>query len=66
MAGIAPRTPEQFRDTSHEIDFNVSELVSDAAGAHSPFGELEFPLPASQLRYSHPSKAERPKLAGGR
>ncbi len=66
MAGIAPRSPEQFRDTSHDIDFNVSELVSDAAGAHSPYGDVEFPLPPSALRYSHPTPAERPHLADGR
>lgn len=66
MAGIAPRLPEQFRSDSHTVDFTVSELVSDAAGAHSPFGDLEFPLPAERLFYKHPSPAERPHLANGR
>ncbi|MCW2595849.1 MAG: hypothetical protein JWR06_2631 [Jatrophihabitans sp.] len=66
MAGTAPRLPEQFRNRDHEIDFNVSELVSDAAGAHSPFGDLEFPLPVERLLYTHPTPAERPHLADGR
>ena len=51
MAGTAPRLPEQFRSASYAIDFNVSELVSDAAGAHSPFGDLEFPQPVEKLAY---------------
>ncbi len=66
MAGTAPRLPEQFRSSSHEIEFNVSELVSDAAGAHSPYGDTEFPLPIEQLLYKHPTAAERPQLADGR
>jgi hypothetical protein len=66
MAGTAPRLPEQFRSPSHAIDFTVSELVSDAAGAHSPYGNLEFPLPVAKLLYKHPSPAERPHLANGR
>ena len=65
MAGTAPRLPEQFRSAPHPDDFNVSELVSDAAGAHSPFGDLEFPLPTDALTYHHPTAAERPHLAGG-
>jgi hypothetical protein len=70
MAGSTPRSrerlPEQFRSPSHEIDFNVSELVSDAAGAHSPFGDIEFPVPPETLLYKHPNPAERPHLANGR
>lgn len=67
MAGTAPRLPEQFRSaSSHTIDFTVSELVSDAPGAHSPFGDLEFPLPVEKLLYDHPTRAERPHLADGR
>lgn len=66
MAGTAPRLPEQFRNDSHRVDFTVSELVSDAAGAHSPFGDTEFPLPAEQLFYQHPKPDERPHLANGR
>jgi hypothetical protein len=66
MAGTAPRLPEQFRAASQAIDFNVSELVSDAAGAHSPFGDIEFPVSIKTLLYKHPSPAERPHLANGR
>ena len=68
MAGSTPRLPEQFRNPSDHIDddFVVSELVSDSAGSHSPFGNLEFPLPYEQLRYTHPGPAERPNLAEGR
>jgi hypothetical protein len=66
MAGTAPRLPEQFRDPAEHDDFVVSELVSDAAGAHSPYGDVEFPQPVEKLLYRHPIPAERPRLAGGR
>lgn len=66
MAGTAPRLPEQFRTASHIVEFDVSELVSDAAGAHSPFGDTEFPLPYDRLTYAHPRPADRPHLADGR
>lgn len=66
MSGTAPRLPEQFRSDAHLIDFTVSELVSDAAGAHSPFGDVEFPQPVDKLFYKHPTRAERPHLADGR
>jgi hypothetical protein len=66
MAGTAPRTPEQFRSATLIIDFTVSELVSDAAGSHSPFGDLDFPLPTARLDYTHPTAADRPHLADGR
>lgn len=66
MAGTAPRLPELFRTAPEQLDFHVSELVSDAAGSHSPFGDLEFPLPVAQLLYSHPTRSERPRLAEGR
>jgi hypothetical protein len=67
MAGTAPRLPEQFRSApSHVIDFQVSELISEAAGAHSPFGDTDFPMPVEQLLYAHPTAAERPHLADGR
>ncbi|WP_162618285.1 hypothetical protein [Mycobacterium leprae] len=32
----------------------VSELVTDCAGALSPFGDLVFPVPADDLPYVHP------------
>jgi hypothetical protein len=66
MAGTTPRLPEQFRLPEAHDDFVVSELVSDAAGAHSPFGDLEFPLPVEKLLYKHPTPQERPHLANGR
>ncbi len=69
MAGSTPRIPEQFRPHGTDIDgseFHVSELVSEAAGAHSPFGDLEFPLPVTELTYVHPGAKERPRLADGR
>ena len=66
MAGTAPRLPEQFRSDLLPDDFHVSELVSDAAGAHSPYGDVEFPMPVEQLFYRHPTRAERPHLADGR
>jgi hypothetical protein len=66
MAGTAPRLPEQFRNPSPAIDFSVSELVSDAAGSHSPYGNLVFPLPVAKLLYKHPKPEERPHLANGR
>jgi hypothetical protein len=66
MAGTAPRLPEQFRNDTYRIDFAVSELVSDAAGAHSPYGDTEFPLPVEKLFYKHPKPEERPHLANGR
>jgi hypothetical protein len=66
MAGTAPRLPEPFRSAPHAIDFQVSELVSDAAGAHSPFGDIEFPVLPETLLYRHPSPADRPHLADGR
>lgn len=66
MAGTAPRLPELFRTAPEHPDFHVSELVSDAAGSHSPFGDVEFPLPVDKLLYKHPSRKERPALAEGR
>lgn len=65
MAGTTPRLPEQFRTETVHDDFLVSELVSEAAGAHSPFGNLEFPLPVSELLYVHPGPADRPHLLDG-
>jgi hypothetical protein len=65
MAATAPRLPEQFRDDSHVVDFQVSELVSEAAGAHSPFGDLEFPVPPEALSYVHPGPDARPNLVEG-
>ncbi|ETA95714.1 hypothetical protein BB737_09660 [Mycobacterium avium subsp. hominissuis] len=40
--------------TTDPDDHAVSELVTDRTGALSPFGELVFPLPATELPYLHP------------
>ncbi|MBE7187532.1 hypothetical protein [Jatrophihabitans endophyticus] len=60
MAGTTPRLPEQFRTEHNHDDFQVSELVSEAAGAHSPFGDTQFPLPYTALNYEHPTPDGRP------
>lgn len=46
---IDPTWPE-LPDGEHP----VSELASSTQGALSPFGDLEFPLPADKLPYEHP------------
>lgn len=64
MADVTPRLPEQFtpREIS-ETDFRVNELAADQAGSLPPFGpDVEFPLPIDQIRYVHPSPADRPNL----
>ena len=41
----------------------LTELTSQSAGPLSPFGEdHSFPLPASALRYAHPT--DKPNRAG--
>ena len=40
--------------TTDPDDHAVSELVTDRTGALSPFGEVEFPVPAAELPYVHP------------
>jgi hypothetical protein len=40
--------------TRNPEDHAVSELASDRVGALSPFGDLNFPLPADELPYVHP------------
>lgn len=67
MAATSPRLPEQFRSSNDFVvdNFHVSELISEAAGAHSPFGDIEFPMPVEQLLYVHPTSEERPSLADG-
>lgn len=68
MAATPPRLPEQYRPSDDLVvdEFHVSELVSEAAGAHSPYGNTEFPLPVDKLLYVHPVAEERPNLADGR
>jgi hypothetical protein len=36
-------------------DHAVSEFNADRQGALSPFGEVEFPVPGSELPYQHPT-----------
>ena len=67
MPGATPRVPERYMpyQSLTEDDFVVSELAADVAGAHSPFGpDIEFPLPLERVDYQHPSRADRPRLAG--
>jgi hypothetical protein len=40
--------------TSDPDDHAVSELATDRTGALSPFGDVEFPVPADHLPYVHP------------
>ncbi|KJX74769.1 hypothetical protein MLPF_3040 [Mycobacterium lepromatosis] len=40
--------------TTDPDDHAVSELVTDRTGALSPFGDLDFPVPADDLPYVHP------------
>ncbi len=47
-----------------EIDFHVSELAAENAGAMPPWGDVEFPLPVEHLSYVHPGPDDRPNLAG--
>jgi succinate dehydrogenase / fumarate reductase iron-sulfur subunit len=43
----------------------VSEFAAEVQGGLSPFGEdVQFPLPAEQILYRHPSPDDRPRLAG--
>jgi hypothetical protein len=59
--GVAEKKPQRTRYVDNgwpavngEDDHAVSELATDRTGALSPFGELEFPLPADELPYTHP------------
>jgi len=49
-----PRYIDNGWPTRDPEDHPVSELAADRVGALSPFGELTFPLPASDLPYLHP------------
>ncbi|MGH3793724.1 MAG: hypothetical protein ACRDSP_02425 [Pseudonocardiaceae bacterium] len=40
--------------TWSDEDHPVSELAATVQGALSPYGEVNFPLPADQLPYEHP------------
>jgi hypothetical protein len=66
MPGVTRRVPEPYQPNAGlgPDDFNVSEFTADYAGAMSPFGPVEFPLPLDRLNYQHPSRADRPHRAG--
>ena len=49
-----PRYVDNGWPTTDPDDHAVSELKTDRTGALSPFGELVFPLPATDLPYLHP------------
>lgn len=67
MASNTPSLPEAQPVVLHVGDFHVNELAADQAGSLSPFGpEMQFPLPLDAIRYTHPSRADRPHLADGR
>jgi hypothetical protein len=40
--------------TTDPDDHPVSELATDRTGALSPFGDVEFPVPSTDLPYLHP------------
>jgi hypothetical protein len=43
----------------------VNELLSQKAGGQAPFGDdVSLPLPIEDLYYVHPTRRERPNLAG--
>ena len=54
---------KHYNPETHETDLLVSEAGGDHQGSHSPFGEVEFPLPPSDLHYQHPTPEDRPRLA---
>jgi hypothetical protein len=62
MAGtVSPQTNWDDLYPEHP----VNELLSQKAGAQSPFGDdLTLPLPIDAIHYRHPTRAERPHLAG--
>ena len=68
MTASERRLPDNYRggEAPHADDFVVSELAAVHAGSQSPFGDdIQFPLPLDKVRYTHPTAADRPNLAGG-
>lgn len=47
---VDPGWPQDLPEGKHA----VTELVADDAGALSPFGDIELPVPAEKLPYVHP------------
>lgn len=59
--GVDPRFREPARsegDAGERIMRPVSELLSDAAGASSPFGATSLPMPPEEVGYQHPGEEE--------
>ncbi|HTM84789.1 MAG TPA: hypothetical protein VL179_07785 [Mycobacterium sp.] len=59
MWGVADNKKKQYVDNGWPVladgdDHAVSELATNRTGSLSPFGDLEFPLPADELPYTHP------------
>ncbi len=58
MSSVAEKKKNQYVDNGWpevaDDDHAVSELATDRTGALSPFGDVEFPLPAERLPYLHP------------
>jgi hypothetical protein len=55
---VADKKKNQYVDNGWPVtedgDHAVSELAADRTGALSPFGDVTFPLPATELPYTHP------------
>lgn len=60
--GVDPqfRVPARSEgDSGERILRPVSELLSDAAGASSPFGATSLPMPPEAVSYQHPDEDEK-------
>ena len=47
---VDPGWPKQTPGGGHY----VTEVIAKFAGANSPYGDVEFPVPAEELGYVHP------------
>ena len=47
---VDPGWPQNLPEGKHA----VTELIAEDAGALSPYGDAEFPIPAEELNYVHP------------
>lgn len=52
--GLADRVDPAWPADPSDDEHPVTELAADRQGPLSPFGEMEFPLPADKLPYVHP------------
>lgn len=55
MAGKRTKKSKGVDPTWPDKEHAVNELISDIQGAHSPFGDVEFPLRPEDLPYEHPT-----------